>query len=141
MIGFKKVRLCRLSVFNFFGGARPRRCKSKDSSRAASFAQNPMSQTKLTTPKHLKFRSSLFKGLWESKGQSPWSLPQERNSPAQSNEQSKSNNKAKQNYKIKKRNAAKKGKTERCNVSYNLSKNQLICIALILYYQTKLPLL
>ena len=64
-------------------------CEPKESSRGASFAQNSMSQTKVTVPKHLKFRSSLFKGLWESKGQSPWSPPQRRNPPAHSNRASK----------------------------------------------------
>ena len=65
------------------------KCEPKDSRRAASTAQNQLNQAKVTAQKHLKFRSSLFKGLWESKGQSPWSLPQERNTPAHSNEQSK----------------------------------------------------
>ena len=58
------------------------------SRRGCSIAQNPISETKVTAQKHLKFRSSLFKGL-QGQGAEPLSLPQERNTPAQSNRASK----------------------------------------------------
>ena len=116
----QRNRFCFVFIF-LFRRARIT-CEPKDSNRGGSTAQNQLSQTKVTAQKHLKFRSSLFKGLWESKGQSPWSLPQERNFPAHSNRASKSNSKAKQNYKIKKRNAAERGKTKRCNENYYLGK-------------------
>ncbi len=106
-------------TFYFFIWTRPRKCEPKDSSRGGSTAQNQLNQAKVTAPKHLKFRSSLFKGL-QGRGTASSSLPQERNTPAHSNSESKINSKAKQNEKIKKRNAAKKCWYDRCNVSYNL---------------------
>ena len=94
-------------------------CEPKGSSRGVSFAQNSMSQTKVTVPKHLKFRSSLFKGLWESKGPSPWSPPQRRNPPAHSNKASKTI-KRKAKVKSLKAQCSQKSWYNRCNVSYNL---------------------
>ena len=81
-----------MPVFLFFlggGGLKFAVSCKMASRRGRSIAQTQMSETKVTSPKHLKFRSSLFKGLWESKGQSPWSLPQERNTPAHPNRVSK----------------------------------------------------
>ena len=109
--------------FYFFGGGGLSfavSCK-KRFRRGRSFAQSPMSQTKVTAPKHLKFRSSLFKGL-QGRGTASSSLPQERNPQAHSNSKSKTIKRKAKLTNQKKRNAAKKSKTERSNENYYFSK-------------------
>ncbi len=90
--------------------------------------------TKVTAPKHLKFRSSLFKGL-QGRGTASPSLPQERNTPEHPNRASKIK-RSKAKLTNKKRNAAKRCKTKRSNVSYYLNKTaNLHCAYSILSQQ------
>ena len=109
-------------------------CK-KHFRRGRSFAQSPMSQTKVTAPKHLKFRSSLFKGL-QGRGTASSSLPQERNPQAHSNSKSKT---IKRKAKLTNKKSAmqlKKVKPKEVTKITILVK-RLICIALILSYPSQ----
>ena len=131
-------------IFKFFiflggGGIKFAVNRKIASRRGRSIAKNRMSETKVTAPKHLKFRSSLFKGL-QGRGTASSSLPQERNPQAHSNSKSKT---IKRKAKLTNQKSAmqlKKVKPREVTKITILVK-RLICIALILYYQTKLSLL
>ena len=100
--------------------------------RGRSFARSPMSQTKVTVQKHLKFRPP-FQRWWESKGQSPWSPPQRRNPQRILTNKAKVTVKPNKSKKSKSAMQLKKVKPREVTKATILVK-RLICIALILYY-------
>ena len=110
-------------------------CEPKDSSRGGSTAQNRLNQAKVTAPKHLKFRSSLFKGL-QGRGTASSSLPQERNPQAHSNSKSKT---IKRKAKLTNKKSAmqlKKVKPKE-GTKITILVKRLICIPLILSYPSQ----
>ena len=95
--------LCQLHfvcIFYFFRRAQAE-CEPKESIRVGSFAQNRMSQTKVTAHTYKSFGQAFSKACGNPKGKARGRLRRGETLQAHSNEQSKNNGKAKQKVKIK----------------------------------------